>query len=56
MSRILWHGISKEDAEANLNKVYLPADPKAKIEKRGDGYVIIANAMVDMVPQVVKKK
>ena len=55
MTKVLWAGTNKADAEANLKKVYLPADPNAYIEQRGDEWVIYANAQMEPVPTKIVK-
>ena len=57
MSKILWHGNSKELAEATLDRKYLPADNKAKIIDNKDGtWSIEAESFIEYVPQKVTKK
>ncbi len=57
MSKVLWHGNSKELAEVTLNKRFLPADNKAKIIDNKDGtWSIDAESFIEYVPQKVTKK
>ena len=52
---ILWRGIHKEDGEAALASHIMTADPKAKILKDGDAWIIVGNAMMGSIPAVIKK-
>ena len=53
--KTVWSGFKLEDAEANLEKWFKPADPDAYIVKKGDRYQIRSNGKIEM-KSVIKKE